>query len=68
MSRLCEENVGAMMLGRKPVHVRVVVGLSVWEVEVDLDGPAFTSSPHELDRLIELLEKAKTRLVEKNGR
>jgi len=66
MSRIGEESVGGLIVGGRPFRVDVVLGVSRWQVKIDSNDNWLFASEDDVDRMIELLQRARKRVIEKN--
>lgn len=66
MSRIGEENVGGILVGGKPFMVDVALGMSRWQVRIDTNDSLLFASEADVDRMVELLQRARKRAAERN--
>ncbi len=65
MSR-SEELIRGLVIGGKLFKVDVVLGMSRWQVKVDTNDSLLFASESDVDRMVEILERAKKRATERN--
>lgn len=66
MSRIGEESIGGLIVGGRPFSIAVVLGMSRWQVKIDTHDNWLFASEDDVDRMVELLQRARKRVVEKN--
>ncbi len=66
MSRFGEEVIGGLIVGGKPFMVHVTLGMSRWQVKIDTNDSLLFASEDDVDRMVEILQRAKKRAAERN--
>lgn len=66
MSRIGEEHIGSLLVGGKPFIVDIALGMSRWQVRVDTYDSLLFASEADVDRMVELLQRARKRATERN--
>jgi len=61
-----EENIDGLLVGGKPFMVDVALGMSRWQVRIDTNDSLLFASEADVDRMVELLQRAKKRAAERN--